>query len=457
MSAEHGHERGHEQARDRPGNGRRARRSFRLTAAALLCVLATVGAAATVAGTARGPRVLDTVLAVDQASAAAGAMVRFRFDRPVDSVDEIRTEPLAPVEVDVADRIVEVRFAEPLADGARYRVEVEVAASTGASSRADADFETPALGLLLLERDPTGPDLVKRTTASATSPEAVHRAERIQRVALAAEVVVALEADAAGALTLAFAAPGQDEPARLPLHGAATVRRLTGSPTSATVAWIESAERGANAPGRLRVLKLAGAAASAPVDVTDAAGDPLDVVDALWVPGGASLVVHLRDGGVGIVDAGSGGFTHLGVHAELRGVLPGRSAAVVADPDGTTVLDLATGAARRVDVPSAALPDGAIPGRLVPLDADGAHLVDVLLVDADRPTRVVAYVDGSGSRVLFASEPGTDVTDVCPSPNGRTAAVTAASSTGGPETTALVDIATGETLARLGGGRPSWC
>jgi len=293
-------------------------------------------------------------------------------------------------------------------------------------------------------------------------------APRIQSFAHASDVVAAVELLDDGSSVLRFATAGQQQPATLVLPEPGVVRSIAGSTTHPLIGF--SIEGDADAATTLYTVDVSSAVAEAPRPVLGPDGMPLDVADWLFVPGAPSIVAQDRDGAVHLVDTlGVDAPTPLGSHDELRGVLPGTATLVVADPDRGATIDLESGATETFTLPIGDLPAEAYPGRVTALDREGAHLLEVALIDAGSvAAALVARVDPSGTAVVFPAPEGSRILRSCLAPTGRLVAVEtageAAASDGYPNTpsstgalTTLVEVSTGRVVLSLAGGLSDWC
>jgi hypothetical protein len=451
-----------------PASGR-----FTRLVVAIVAALAVLVVALGAANALRGPRVLETTAAVDDATRLAGTAVEFRLNQPVADLDAaaVMVEPSTDAAVSVDDRTVRVEFAAPLHPSQDYVVEVAGvrAAGGGPESTLRHAFRTTDETLHVLQRrGADGDDTVVRAETGGGEPQVVLAAPRIEAFAHAGDVVAAIELLDDGTDALRIATAGQDaEPARLALPQAGDLRDLQGSTTRPLLGFLQDTGDGA---GTLNLLDVADGVTASPEPVLALDGTPMPVADYAFVPGSASVVVRDIDGAMFLVDAtGTRAPTPLGSHTELRGMLPGTSTVVVADPDRGATIDLESGETETLELPPADLPDGAYPGRVTTLDAEGSHLLNVLIFDGDGgQASLVARADAAGTAILHAPPEGSAVLDHCLSPGGSLVAVetgaTGAANDGYEDEpwvadtlTTLVEVDTGRVVLSLAGGLTDWC
>lgn len=446
---------------------RRFGRLVGVVIAALAVLVVALGAANAV----RGPRVLDTVAAIADATARTGATVEFRLNQPVGDTTELRVEPAAAASVAVDDRTVRVTFDEPLRPSEDYALEIAgvVAVGGGPATTLAHAFTTEPESLHVLQRRSLDgeEDRVMRTTTDGGEPQVVLSAPRIQAFAHAGDVIAAVELLPDDTARLRFATAGQDAPAaELPLPEPGRVTSIAGSTTHASIGFVVTGD----ASSTLYLVDVSGAPGGTPEPVLGLDGQPLQVADWMFVPGSPAVVVHDRDGAMFLVDpVGGASPAPLGSHAELRGALPGTTTLVVADPDRGATVELATGETETLEVPAADLPEGAYTGRVTTLDADGAHLVDLLLADGDGGfASLLARADAAGTSIAYAPPAGSRLLEYCLAPGGALVAVettgAASAEDGYPvdpwmtaTLTTLVEVDTGRVLLSMPGGLTDWC
>ncbi|QAY72724.1 hypothetical protein ET445_04580 [Agromyces protaetiae] len=457
-------------------------RRFRIGLVATIGVLAAASAALGFASLAQGPKLVDAAVDVQRVTAVAGSRVVLQLNQRVDRVDgEVHISPDEPASLTVdGDRLV-VEFARPLAYDEDVTVTVDgvVGVAQPAPSTISYAFTTADEPIYtLVRRSPSGePDVIQRSTTTEPEPTEVLDAPRLQSFAHAGDVVVAVAVEDDDTNSLRVAGIGDDvQTVGLPEPG--VVRDIGGSTTHPLIAFTFTgrAVPGASEPtyrNALFTLDVSGQNA-APEPVLGADGAPLEVSSWIFVPGTTSLVVRDVDGALFVVDAlGLAPPAPLGAHSELRGILPGTTTLVVADPDRGTLIDLATGEGSDNVLPRAELPDEAYPGKVRQLDADGTHVLEVLLTVDDGAGGVaarslLARVDAAGTAVRYATGDGSRLLDWCVSPNGRLMSVETAAvgslADGYPHDpslvdrlTTVVDLADGRVVRVQNGGSSDWC
>lgn len=451
------------------------RRRFTVALIGTIVALAVAVAGFVVANAVQGPRVVSAAADVRNAPRLAGSAVTFELNEPIDEVDPstVRVEPASTATtVSVDGATLRVAFDAPLPAATEITVTVAgvTAADGGPATTVRHAFTTADEPLHVLQRrsDSGQDDLVVRSSPANPTPEVMLAAPRIQSFAHAGEVVVAVELLDDGSSVLRLTEGGRPPAATLALPEPGVVRSIAGSTTHPLIGFTLLSD--ADAASTLYTLDVSGAASNEPRAVLGIDGSPLAVADWLFIPGTNSIVAQDRDGVLFLVDAlGTVPPSLLGSHSELRGVLPGTSTLVVADPDRGATIDLTTGETETLILPIAELPENAYPGRVTTLDRDGAHLLEVTLIDEDGGVAgLVARVDASETAVVFAPPEGSRVLSSCASPNGLLVAVETRGADSLPDgypddpsfsgtLTSLVEVATGRVVLSLAGGLTDWC
>lgn len=460
---------------DGPRGRARRSRTWRRSVLATVGVLAVATVGLGLAGAVRGPRLDGATVAADTALQRAGQRLLLQADQSIDPVtaEDVRVDPATPVEVADDGRTITVRFAETLRALTEYRVTAEVrGSSTGIAGTIEYAFTTPDLDVAVLRRDLEGPDEITARGVSGGDPRVLLRADRIQEFALTRDGVAAvLLADEGPNGRLVLAGSGDDAPQDVPLPGEGRVQQLRVSDTTGHLGFTFTEDGDDVAVSRLLISDpLDPSGVARPVRGLD--GEPLSVLDWLFVPGTPYLVAQAFDESLLLVDTTDldAAPSPLGQHAEVRGLLPGTLRLVVADPLSGGTIDLATGETAPLELPDDGLPPEVYRGRLVTLAEDryaevvsaptgGAGFVldyEVLLVDAD------------GATVVYDPAPGAAVRDICLSPNGQYLAVEVQDPAGELDgypnvpgrtatTTYFVDLETGAANRGITGFAASWC
>jgi len=476
--------------RDARRASRAESRRFRRGLAATIGVLAGATAVLGAASLVQGPKLSDAAIDVERATRLADSRLVLELNQPVERVDgSVTVTPAEPAELEIDGSRLIVSFERPLPYDEEFSVAVDgvVGSAQSTPSTIEHRFTTADEAVYtLVRRSPEGgSDVIRRSMIGDPTPADVLEAPRLRSFAHAGDVVVAVAIEADGTNTLRVAGlGGATQTVAFPEPG--TVTSIGGSSTQPLVAFAftesgAGGAEGADAPAgvdpsagsTLFTLDVSGAAAE-PVPVLGADGAPVSVNDWEFVPGTTSIVIQDVDGGFLLVDAlGLSPTQPLGTHAELRGILPGTTDLVLADPDRGSLLDLATGESRDNVLPAADLPPDAYPGRVLQLDAEGTHLLEVLLVSPDDEGSVLTEalltrVDGSETVVLHATAADSRRLASCVSPNGRLVAVETAPARaesddypGAPSLvgrlTTVVDIETGAVVLTQNGGFSDWC
>ncbi|GAA1058124.1 hypothetical protein GCM10017608_05270 [Agromyces luteolus] len=462
--------------RARRADGRRFRRGLAATIGVLAGASVILGAASLT----QGPKVTDAAIDVERATRLAGSRLVLDLNQPVDRVDgDVEVTPGASSELEIDGNRLIVSFDEPLPYHETVTVTIDGVVGTAQPAAATIEYRFTTADEpvhTLVRRSPDGrPDVVRRAHVGDPTPEDVLEAPRLRSFAHAGDAVVGVAIEDDDSNTLRVAGIGDatqtvalPEPGTVNSIAGSTTQPLVGFTFNATAAGAEQAPQSV-----LYTLDVSGATAE-PVPVLGPDGTPVSVNDWVFVPGTTSVVVQDVDGAVFLADAlGLSPAQPLGTHAELRGILPGTTDLVLADPDRGTILDLATGETRENLLPSAELPDEAYPGRVVQLDDDGTHLLEVLIVSGDGAGSVatealLARVGEAETVVLHATGGDSRRLATCLSPNGRLVAVETApigaESDGYPgapsllgRLTTVVDVETGEVVLTQNGGSSDWC
>lgn len=457
---------------------------FRRRLVGTIGVLAVAGAALGVAGFLQGPRLAEASIDVERATRVADGRLVLELNQAVARVDgELRVEPATAAELSVDGDALVVDFADPLPYDQEFTVTVDrvVGEAQPTAVTVEHRFTTADAPIYTLARRSVDgqSDVILRSTFGERAPEIALEAPKLQSFAHAGNALVGVAVEEDGTNTLRVAGLGEGTQT-VALAEPGVVSSIGGSTTHPLIAFVHD---GATLPGgveptyreTLFTLDVSGANA-APEPVLGLDGEPLRVMDWRFVPGTTSIVVQDVEGALFVVDAlGLAAPTPLGSTAELRGFIPGTRLLVVAEPDRGRIIDLESGKELANDLPVAELPDEAFPGSVVQLDAEGRHLVSVLLLGGSSEGEVglaseslLALVDDAGTTLRYATGPDSQLLGYCVSPNGRNAAVETvaldARSDAYPtdpsyldRLTTVIDLATGDVVLTQSGGSSDWC
>ncbi|GAA1833762.1 hypothetical protein [Agromyces salentinus] len=458
--------------------GHRFRRRLLGTIGALAVAATALG----VAGFVQGPRLAEASVDVQRVTRLADGRVELELNQAIARVDGVlRVEPEVPAELSVEGDALVVEFTEPLPYDTEFHVAIDgvVGSAQPTAVTVEHGFRTADAAILtLVRRSPDGlPDAILRSGSAERTPEAVIEAPRLQSFAQAGDAVVAVAIEDDGSNTLRIAGLGE-QTQTMGLVEPGEVHAISGSTTHPLIAYLHQglARPSGAAPAfsdTLFTLDVSGQPAE-PEPVVGLDGSPMRVADWRFVPGTTSMVVQDLDGALSVVDAfGLVPPRPLGSATQLRGFLPGTQELIVADPDRGRVVDLRSGTERPNDLPIADLPDHAHPSSVTQLDADGAHLLTVLLAGTDgsgdaAAESLLALVDDVGTQVRYSTGPDSRMLRSCVAPNGHLVAVETAAvdalPDGYPEApssrdrlTSVIDIATGELVLTQPGGSSDWC
>lgn len=436
--------------------------------------LALTGGVLAVVVTLQGPKLERVVVDPARAVVLAGQRLTLQMNQEVVAIDadSLEVEPAAAAEASIVDGVVSVRFERPLAAGTEYLVRLgEVrGAAQPASAAVETRFTTPAESAYVLERRTGRDDAV--VAADAAGRRDVLTAPRIQEFARTAEITVAVVLGDDDRTSLAIAGARDEANATLAVPDG-TIRQLRGSATNPVFGYVlSSTAPDGSRTHTLSTVDVSGVAPGSPRPALGPGGEPLTVVDWAFVPGTASLVAQDETQSLFLVDTlGVAPVAPLGVHAELRGFVPGTQTLVVADPDGGSTIDLAGGATAPLRLANPDAP-GAHPGVLALLDDAGDYVISLMTEDERGviAARGLARVDADGAtRLLFApAAPGGFISGFCLAPNGLSVAVETVGASGTRDgypnapgftesTTTVVDVRDGTVRFNASGAASSWC
>jgi hypothetical protein len=464
------------------GAGRRAR-GWRRSVLATLGILAIAVTGLGIAGAFRAPHLDDASVAAATALQRPDQRLVLQADQAIEPVEagDVRIAPDTPIDVSSDGRAITVRFTGMLRALTEYTVSVDVrGSSTGVAGAWEYAFTTPDLDVSVLVRDLEGPDQVVRRAVSGADSAVLFRADRIQEFALTPDGVAAIVLDeaasgpAAAAGRLVLAPAGETITQEVALPGEGRIQQLHASETTGRIGFTFSSTdtRDPDAVSSRLLLfdPLDPSGIVRPVAGLD--GEPVSVIDWMFVPGTPYLVAHTFGEAVLLVDTSDPEAVPapLGEHAELRGFLPGSLTLVVADPLSGGLLDLRDGGTTEFTPPDDGLEEGVYRGALLALTEDS--YVEVVSRPSGDSGFVLDYevllVDAEGATTIYDPPSGVPIRAICLSPNAQYVAVELQDAAGEPDgypnvpgrtasTTYFVDLETGAANRGITGFATSWC
>ena len=482
---------------------RRYRRATVATLAALALAAGGLGAAAVL----RGPRLDSAALNLTAAITRDGTRLVLHADQPLAAVDasQVTITPATDFTLEPggggddgagggdaaaggggSGTDITLAFTGMLDYATSYVVRVKGVdgVATGLSGTLEYRFDTPDVSVHTLlrrggsEGDATSraPDQVLRSTLAAgpaAASEVVFEAPRIQQYAVTDPAIAAIVVDDEDGTSLAVSVDGRD-PFTVHTPAGGRLQNLHSSPSARLFGF--TVNGGADASGRVYQNALFVydplATSGRAEEVTGFEGQPLRVVAWSFVPGSSSLVAQGVDQQLYLIDPLDGAEpVALGRHVELRGFLPGGLQLVVADGEGTSTIDLASGAVEPLPQTAPDVDPAFYPKKIV-TGENGVTIRQYDEVDYSAETpisrSVILQAGPEGTRELYSpSTPGARVRDFCVSPNGQYLAVETIPSDGVNDgyalpgysgmTTYFVDIATGTSNRGVPGFLPDWC
>jgi hypothetical protein len=463
-------------------------RRYRRTTVATIAALAVAAAGLGVAAVLRGPTLDSASVNTSAVIARDGQKLVLHADQPLDAIapEQIHITPSTDVAVTAAGNDVTIAFERLLDYGTEYSVLVDdvVGSSTGLTGSLEYRFETPDVPVHTLlrqggagERAAGQPEdqVLRSTLAGGTDArsEVVFESPHISEYAVTDVGLAAIVADDAGTTTLEVVPDGGSR-ATVPTPAGSRLQNLRASSTARLFGF--SVNGGADPSGReyqsavfvFDPLSSSGRAE----EVTGFDGAPLPLVDWRFVPGTSSIVGQGVDEQLYLIDAlGGSDPAPLGRHVELRDFLPGGLQLVVADVEGASTIDLATGDVTALPELEATIDPAAYPKKVVSLN-EGVALRQYDDVDYSQANpfvgSVIVEIDETGTRELYRPPTeGSRVRDYCVSPNGQYLAVEVVPAGAIPDgyavsayagmTTYFVDVDTGESNRGVPGFLPDWC
>ena len=280
-------------------------------------VLGAVAAVFLLLGALQGPKLTTAQVDPQRATEQSGQQLRMFANQPLRDVDasQVAVSPQTDVTVTVQDDLLVVQFDERLRYDTEYTVTVsDVAArSRDAVSTFSHAFETAGASVLYLDRGETQDEILRAEVSGTGRGEVVHAAPGIQAFApVEGVLVVARDAGAGGTgssdaasdasapgtgasvLESVLTESGDAETVRLP-EGARVDRII--APQEGTLLGLvltEVVDEGTpQFSSALAYVDLAGDREVRLLEGLD--GEPVRALDAAFLPGGSSLLVHALD------------------------------------------------------------------------------------------------------------------------------------------------------------------
>ncbi|WP_084037881.1 hypothetical protein [Demequina sp. NBRC 110053] len=165
----------------------------------------------------------DVLADAESATVTQGSRVIFTSNVPLTAVEpsQVTIEPTTAFTVDTAGRTVGVRLVEALAHDTEYTITVDrvVAVGGGPPATFSTSLRTPPGELLILQREPEGPDRIERLTMDGESLGTIFEHDRIEDFrATQHGALVAVSADS-GAATLMLVSDEGTQEVTVPGHG----------------------------------------------------------------------------------------------------------------------------------------------------------------------------------------------------------------------------------------------
>lgn len=456
---------------------RRRGRGFALSFAVVLGVLALVAGLGAVVTVAQGPRLTDASVDPAAAVAASGARVILTTTQSLREIDESQVDvsPATPFTVDTSGRSVGVRFTLPLRDDSEYTVRIRDARGLGEGPAATLEhsFQTPALGVYLLQRGTAGGDIIFRTALDGEQLEPVFAHAHIEDFrATASHLVVSVRTEDDQAALVVTDLAGED-PRELPLPGDGFISNLQSADRGERIGYTFSDAALGAGGGRESVLyttSLAdGSADTEPTEVA-IAGDESRVAEWRFVPDTDSILVLTFDSRLLLAAADGADPAPLGTALGIDGIARGSSQAVVERFEGRVVIDLTDGSEAALVQPA---DDLGIAGDVTPIPGEDAGTVRAYADIGEGTTLLstsIVRVSADGAVAELAEVDAADgVLQTCVSPSGRYAAVLVSpNSVDNPYDgyllplpalveTRIVEVDSGDEVTVLPGFDISWC
>lgn len=469
-----------------PRSVHRARRRFARTFFATVLVLAAFLVGLVAANIVQGPRLTSAEVNLPASVTRSGSKLALTLDQPLAAVSsgQVTVVPKADVTSTVSGNTIALAFAGILDYNTAYTVTVTGVTGSfhDASSTVEYSFTTPDAQIYALHRDSRldgagvkQPDTVRRTTLRGRGDgDLVFSAPRIEQYVALDDHLAAITLDPDDSTVLhVISLRGGGEPVNVPMPQKGRIAVLHAAPSKHLIAFTftsDPAEPGRQYQNTPFIFDLTDSS-GLPREITGFDGLPLSAMDLTFVPDTTSLVVQAYSQTLFLVDTlGNTPLVPLGLHAEMRGFLPGTHTLIVADPTQGSTIDLSTGSTAALDLAPIAHGDADYPGKVVMVDAHGhyAQLFQRPTDDATSLTSKIAVMGQSGVVVFQPASGSSRIRNFCVSPNGQYLAVETISAEGAIDdyptvpgfsamTTVLVNLTTGLSTRSINGFLPSWC
>jgi hypothetical protein len=449
----------------------RGQHRFRVTVAVTIGALLLAAAGLTAANTFQGPRLLDAQIDPEGAVEGIGERLVLRVDQNLANVtdDQVTVTPSVPVELTSEGAALSLGFGDNLRYATTYEIIATVrSAATGASSTLTYSFRTPDSAFYVLQRaalgaDARAPDQIVRGLIGSREQLVVRNQPFIEEYAVADPVIAVVTSDSAGVGTLTVGPVDGSEPPQT-LADNSVIGQLKSSGPAGLFGFVVTplSDPDQARGGQLHLYDPV--AGGKLIKVSGFDGKPLDPLDWAFVPGTTSIVAQLADGSCYLIDPLYGTPTQpLGSHSRMYGFVPGSTTLIVDDNGDYKTINLAMGATSALSAID--LPEAVALHQLVPLGGDRGY-VGLLATQVGGSVRYsVAVISHGNVSEIYTEEPTRSIESLCASPNGQYLALAMVhndvdadtDSSTPPNTTEIVDTATGQTHQTVAGSNVNWC
>ncbi len=443
----------------------RGERQFRRALLAVVLVLATACTALAVVGATQGPKVSSVRVDTDAVTQRPAQQLRIFANQAIAQLgaDQVTVEPEVPISVAVSGDVIAITFDRALRYATTYTVRIDGATSPYAStpSTMTTEFTTPAAEVWMLERG--SPDDVIVRSSLPGKPSTQYTGQRIQSFAVfpGAIAIATINADLTSTVTITSLDGVQAE--TLPLPAGTSLRGMQLDPGGTILGFQLTSLTGDEvAPDTLYLVDLESGRSVLPVAGLD--GAPMRVLEWRFEQSGGILaltsdgmLMRIGDDAIPIP---------LGRAYSFGPISADGSSVMISDGDGVHVLDLGNGTRAAFEIPG--LGDRSPILDTANLLADGSVVLVAVSAEQSRVTSELVVAAGGEAREVFSTTGGS-IAQFSVSPNGQYAAIAlvpdvsaASSDLYGADAmattieTVIVDLATGEEIARLPGFGLQW-